>query len=1380
MLLLLCVIDWTALVANENLKRKKHSNELTTPCRFCLFRHMSDVASISHAGYLLKRSNRPHSVLWTPPPSHYQTAAAQDDYYGHQDHERDTADALDYLPAAAADNDEDLVTSCSGLALQPRPQLPQHLQLVHNSTTILRFPSQTTNECYRGEEKEETNGSSSSLSWKQKTTSMFQHQLQEEKHQPENDEDDAQSRRNRKGHANLGADSQGTDENGGLAQSSVEFASIFFGIDLQTLHTDSALLHPLSPKHCSNHTSNPDPAKEMSPVSPQSPEIGNLSMRSTAPIPMAQVASNNDNPNVANLEHPIDDSLQKRHVIRRSSNPISIRAHSCRVNTKGTNPEHNLPPDVYDTADGHVWRAKYCVLEHGVLYFYRHEADAEESSARMERQKHAELIQQQQEICRVAAATVTGATTTTSNVFVNNFPRNLAHSPIPTILWKNDEEDSGHCWEKCVALSSVGAVRSAELEYGENAFELSSSDDEDMDKLILRARDSDDMNEWLFQFHRAIASFVLDIMECAAQNSMTANSSTIMGDDVIQRSLLRAHNRCDSNFVTTSPDRSTAMAYHLAAFSPLHQRPLCSVPSGTKSLSHGHGRNSLHRRRVDLLSPGGRFNNHSVHHAGRMAMSLQDSPPFPLLPTGTSSTRDSPSLSFRHGQSLIPQSSGTWRSKPQHHVNNNGIDIISATSSHLVTPNLRQQHYHQQDQQSSLESSTCPPELACASNHEAATDNPETERPPPTQSNREQHSSFMITGGSASSSKYVPPHLRNRDFTATVSVVSNSMSTPSPEPSCVESRSFSSGTDSTINSSANTTPATSCNGKYVPPSLRNRSNAPMPASSATHVQKPTMKYVPPHLRNVGYHQPVEKYVPPNLGNGTSTATLAETIDNFSVGNETLTIPSIPSTPLARGEQQHAIDSIGAVFMPFGEADMIVEHLDVKLGGCADPALMNGSILDEVFIPRKASRLGNVRGAAFGSVSSSNGTGSTLRWEIGAVSECGVRESNEDSYFVSSDLSRMFSDSRKSPTVWDNADTKHSSGLFAVFDGHCGNHASRFAAERLAVFIEEHSIRRAHEVGIRGDTSLVEEILRHAIMDLDREFCQLCVADGREWESGTTALIAALVNEHLVIANLGDARGVMSRSVASEEEVYQLEEAGWTELPATDYSGDRRCLWKEVTETHHPAREDERARIERANGWITTEKEIPVGQLKRMMLCDQDVVAILKRCFADRYQPSPKASAPQRILQISRVCGELAVSRAIGDRDFKAAFNNPTRPDASDDTDEPEWGSSLFLPYPDDHNRCFVGDLVSNKPDFQILRVGEEGVTEEFLLLACDGLWDVMDADDAVRVTRDLLFEKGWSAKLAANRLAELAVHLGSSDNVTVIVVRFFSRDANCR
>jgi serine/threonine protein phosphatase PrpC len=441
---------------------------------------------------------------------------------------------------------------------------------------------------------------------------------------------------------------------------------------------------------------------------------------------------------------------------------------------------------------------------------------------------------------------------------------------------------------------------------------------------------------------------------------------------------------------------------------------------------------------------------------------------------------------------------------------------------------------------------------------------------------------------------------------------------------------------------------------------------------------------------------------------------------------------------------------------------------IKLGGCADPLLVDGSILDDEYIPRKSSKLGRVPTIPFGFKSSEDPVDKKLRFEVGAVSECGIRDSNEDSYLIASDihLACMGSGLLHGDSL--------SAGLFAVFDGHCGDHAARFAAEKLMSYIHARSLLHTESANLLDH---IEEVLRDSITQLDDEFCALCVSGGREWESGATALVAALVDEQLVIANLGDARGVICRSVEGSK---GMKEGGWTELPSEDCRGTSgRVYWKQVTSTHSPARDDERIRIEKANGWITYEKEIPIAQFHRMALFDQDVVDILKRCFSDRIQASSKAAAPQRILQISRVCGELAVSRAIGDRDFKSTHNPAGASDCSTDTQafEGEWhNTSLFLPYPENHRRSFIGDLVSNIPDFQTFPVGEPGVSDEFLLLGCDGLWDVMDSDDAVRVTRDLLFEKGWSAKRAANRLAELAVHLGSSDNITVIVIRFLGRN----
>jgi len=528
-------------------------------------------------------------------------------------------------------------------------------------------------------------------------------------------------------------------------------------------------------------------------------------------------------------------------------------------------------------------------------------------------------------------------------------------------------------------------------------------------------------------------------------------------------------------------------------------------------------------------------------------------------------------------------------------------------------------------------------------------------------------------------------------------------------------------------------------GKYVPPHLRQGSG----------------KYVPPHLRNkadaVNDAKPAaQKYIPPHL-RGRDGSGDGEKSEKVMAANTV--------SPNEMGNVEPSAEARDAAVQTDTARQ---EDFLFRLGGCADPFVIAGSILDQQYVAKKASSVGRVPTEAHGSIggrqeacntidafSSSNDYYLSLEWEIGAVSECGIRDSNEDAYFVTNDLVGTFTGivpGTPARTYWDG-ESEHKSGLFAIFDGHCGNEAARFAAERLPHFLYTKSLNNDAEIA----PALTQEIMRQAMESLDEEFCRICVEDGREWESGSTALVAMLANEHLVIASIGDCRGVLCRTFAREESQYLSDLIGdeWRELVADDDSTNGpRCFWREVADVHSPSREDEKNRIEKAGGWTTTETEIPISQLQRMDFLDKDVVDILRRCFQDRINDhnGSKAcsSAPQRILQIHRVCGELAVSRAIGDRDFKAACNMPQSADLESDA----WETSLFLSYPEDHDRRFVGDLVSGKPDFQSIRVGEKGTQGEFLVLACDGLWDVMDMDDAVRVTQDLLFNKKCPAKQA--------------------------------
>lgn len=67
-------------------------------------------------------------------------------------------------------------------------------------------------------------------------------------------------------------------------------------------------------------------------------------------------------------------------------------------------------------------------------------------------------------------------------------------------------------------------------------------------------------------------------------------------------------------------------------------------------------------------------------------------------------------------------------------------------------------------------------------------------------------------------------------------------------------------------------------------------------------------------------------------------------------------------------------------------------------------------------------------------------------------------------------------------------------------------------------------------------------------------------------------------------------------------------------------------------------------------------------------------------------------------------------------------------------------------------------------------------TEDYLILACDGFYDTVNPDEAVKVVSDHLKENNGDSSMVAHKLVASARDAGSSDNITVIVV--FLRDMN--
>lgn len=452
----------------------------------------------------------------------------------------------------------------------------------------------------------------------------------------------------------------------------------------------------------------------------------------------------------------------------------------------------------------------------------------------------------------------------------------------------------------------------------------------------------------------------------------------------------------------------------------------------------------------------------------------------------------------------------------------------------------------------------------------------------------------------------------------------------------------------------------------------------------------------PGFQNVGSSLPVRRYIPPKLRSRTE-----EKLAGARTLEERATI-AVVQKPILLTE----VNTLDILDIEDGNFETC------HLGGCADPNLVPDSIMNPANIPRKAS--------AVPSTSQSKPFGRrAFGKEIGAVSECGIRDSNEDAYLIAPSLVKAFA----------QIDVQYESeeiSLFAIFDGHCGNQAARYAAENLISFVEK-EIHLSRLV----DRKTIGVILQEAMINLDEKFCQICHEEGREWESGTTALVAVLLEESLVVANLGDCRGILCRTVEDKTLIGN----DWDTFDDKELSSQRGglgalscCAWREVARIHKPSDEQERDRIENANGWITTETEIPIGQLRRMDFLDEEVRGILRRCFSDRYEDSGGGvrecrSAPQRILTISRVCGELAVSRAIGDRDFKAKFHGSSLVgEDNHGVEKSGWDSPLFLSFPTNHSRTFTGDLIHNIPDVVQIKINDCNSTGEFLLFASDGLW----------------------------------------------------------
>ncbi|KAG5483335.1 hypothetical protein LSCM1_04882 [Leishmania martiniquensis] len=363
---------------------------------------------------------------------------------------------------------------------------------------------------------------------------------------------------------------------------------------------------------------------------------------------------------------------------------------------------------------------------------------------------------------------------------------------------------------------------------------------------------------------------------------------------------------------------------------------------------------------------------------------------------------------------------------------------------------------------------------------------------------------------------------------------------------------------------------------------------------------------------------------------------------------------------------------------------------------------------------------------------SSGKTATAPISLIAGSGCvqGMRPTMEDAHFVELNATHV----RGQPV-----------SLLAVLDGHCGRRVADLGAKWLPHYVLHHAA-----LGENNALALVESILQ-----TDREIFHTLQARSHMQQqrkagrgSGRRRRDTDEVFDEMASGTNGGSTLIVAAVCGRMLYVACLGDAR-----AVLYDGHTTIA---MSEDHKPCNTDESRRIAKCGGFV----------------------------------------------QFGRVCGILAVSRALGDFEFK--FQPSSSLDAKSDeklaTNFPfgalrdnDSSGSAAAPSSSSHSRRFISNrdlMVSNIADVRQLHLTDASA---FLVLACDGLWDVLSNEEATEFVRDFLcytpdvcdphIFSGVKSRPSPDvvqrvldnccqKLAEFAVDRGSMDNVSVMVLFF--------
>lgn len=163
---------------------------------------------------------------------------------------------------------------------------------------------------------------------------------------------------------------------------------------------------------------------------------------------------------------------------------------------------------------------------------------------------------------------------------------------------------------------------------------------------------------------------------------------------------------------------------------------------------------------------------------------------------------------------------------------------------------------------------------------------------------------------------------------------------------------------------------------------------------------------------------------------------------------------------------------------------------------------------------------------------------------------GEREDMQDSHVIMDDFTKSMTNLH--PSI-------HRLCVYAVFDGHGGVRASRFATQHL-----HNNLRDKFP---KGDVAQTEKEIKKVLIDVfkktDEDFLREAKKKKPTWKDGSTAVVVLGINDTLYIANLGDSKAILCR--------YKESEGKHVGIP--------------LSVDHSPSVYEERMRIQKAGGFV---------------------------------------------------------------------------------------------------------------------------------------------------------------------------------------------------